>query len=344
MAQRSDVGAVRGQSGPLEDQKAPRLVKVLGQRALLCVSGDREHRVAAIASSQRGRVKRQQLLAAGIAPTTIKRMIRRGLLISEHAGVYAAAQAPDVPLAREAAALLACGDRAVLSHRSAAALWGLVDPPKGPVEVTLAGADRGRKRSGIKVHRVAGMLRRDVTIHERLPVTSPARTVLDVCAGGDAREAERVLDEALVVLEIVRRDQLIDVVQRAGNHQGKSLLRGLMKERSGSNLTESEAERRFLKIVREAGLPPPETQVPFNGFRLDFLWRDLGVVFEVDGRRYHSSRRAFNRDRRKDAAMKAADLDPNHVARDEVEYQPLYVIAQVAGALGRARRARGDAF
>lgn len=77
-------------------------------------------------------------------------------------------------------------------------------------------------------------------------------------------------------------------------------------------------------------------EVPFAGFRIDFLWRDLGVAVEVDGHRYHSSRAAFNRDRRKDAALKAGGIDPNNVTRDEVEYRPLSVVAQVAVALGRA--------
>lgn len=336
------VGAV-GQNGPLEDQDGPWLVKVLGQRALFPVWGDREQRIAAIARVQRGRVKRQQLLAAGIAPMTIKNMVRRALLVSEHAGVYALAYAPDVPLGRETAALLACGDRAMLRNRSAGTLWGLVPTRRGPVEVTIVGGDRGRKRAGITIRRVAGMLNRDVTIHEGLPVTSPARTLLDLCAEADVREAERVLDEALVVREIVRRGELVDVVERARNHPGKALLRELIRDRTESRLTESEAERRFLELVRKAGLPLPETQVPFDGFRLDFLWRELGVVFEIDGRRYHSSRSAFNNDRRKDAAVKAANMDPNHLARDEVEYRPLYAIAQVAGALAlaRGRRARG---
>ena len=91
-----------------------------------------------------------------------------------------------------------------------------------------------------------------------------------------------------------------------------------------------------MALIRKAGLPEPETQVPFRDFRIDFFWRDLGVVFEVDGHRFHSNRLAFNRDRRKDSVLEAAGLDPNRVTRDEIEHRPFGVVAMVAGALARA--------
>lgn len=324
-----------GREGPLEDQKDPCFVRVLGRRGLLPVSGRREQRVAAIAQVQRGRVSRRQLLAAGLAPTTIKKMVRCRLLDPEYSGVYAVAYAPPVPLARETAALLACHGRAVLSHRSAAALWDLLPPVDAPVEVTVVRGESGRKRAGLRLHRASMLAERDTSTHQWLPVTSPARTLLDIASCNPERLVERALDAALVVKRIVVGDDLDDVVQRAGTHRGKALLRDLLYHRGGSTLTESEAEERFLDLIRKAGLPTPETQVIFNGYRIDFLWRDLGVVFEVDGYTYHSSRSAFNRDRLKDAALKSAGLDPNHVTRDEIEFRPLAVIAFVAGALAR---------
>lgn len=324
-----------GREGPLEDQKDPCFVRVLGRRVLLPVSGHREQRVAAIARVQRGRVSRRQLLAAGLASTTIKNMVRRRLLNPEYSGVYAVAYAPPVPLARETAALLACHGRAVLSHRSAAALWDLLPPVDAPVEVTVVRGESGRKRAGLRLHRASLLAERDTSTHQGLPVTSPARTLLDIASCTPERLVERALDAALVVRKIVTRHDLDEVVARAGTHRGKAVLRDLLRQRGGSTLTESEAEERFLDLIRKAGLPLPETQVVFSGYRIDFLWRDLGVVFEVDGYRYHSSRSAFNRDRLKDAALKSAGLDPNHVTRDEIEFRPLAVIAFVAGALAR---------
>lgn len=308
------------------------------------VCGDREQRVAAVAALQRGRATRTQLLAAGLTSNAVAHMLHRGLLVVEHAGVYVVRSAPPIPLGRETSALLACHGSAVLSHRSAAAVWGLMPFPEGPVEVTVVGGERGRRRAGIRFHRTARLLPRDLATVEGLPVTSAARTLLDLSSCLPLRALERALDEALAVLRLVRPRELDDVLERAKYRRGTGHFRDLLAARRGGALTESEAERRFLQLIRDAELPLPETQVPFDGFRIDFLWRDLGVAFEIDGRRYHSSRRAFNRDRRKDAAMKAADLDPNRVARDEIEYRPLYVIAQVAGALGRARRARRDAL
>jgi very-short-patch-repair endonuclease len=264
-------------------------------------------------------------------------MVTRGLLHREHAGVYAVLDPTPAPLTRETAALLACGPRAVLSHSSAAALWGLSPRRQGPVEIAVVGAETGRRRPRIKLHRTAHLLARDVRIHQGLPVTSPARTLLDYAAQATPRDAERAVDEALVVLEIVRIKELQDVLERAANHRGAPALKELLDRRGPALITHSEAERRFLQLVREAGLPLPETQVPIAGYKVDFFWRDLGVAFEIDGYRFHTSRAAFDRDRHKDAALKGAAVDPNRVSRDQVIYQSLSVVANVTAALTRAR-------
>jgi len=116
-------------------------------------------------------------------------------------------------------------------------------------------------------------------------------------------------------------------------------LRRLLERRVNDAITESEAERLFLRLVRQAGLPEPETQVRLAGFRVDFLWRRERVVFEIDGYRFHTSRSAFDRDRRKDLALKQAGFDPNRVSRDQVKYEPLRVLAHVCGALARGATA-----
>ncbi|MGN6169367.1 MAG: endonuclease domain-containing protein [Solirubrobacteraceae bacterium] len=113
-------------------------------------------------------------------------------------------------------------------------------------------------------------------------------------------------------------------------------MRTLLERRTHETITQSEAERLFLALVRQAGLPVPETQVRIAGYRVDFLWRQERVVFEIDGYRFHTSRSAFDRDRRKDLALKQARYDPNRVSRDQVKHQPLLVVAHVAAALARA--------
>lgn len=306
----------------------------------MTVSGSPVERLAAIAECQRGRVARRQLMTAGIGPRAIGHMITRGLLRREHNGVYAVVHTAPVPLARETAAVLACGERAVLSHVSAAAVWGLVPSADGPVEVTLADSKARRRRPGITLHRSGNLLRRDVSSHEGLPLTSPARTLLDLAGCLDRRSLERALDEALVVLKIATRAEIIDILERANGHNGASTLKALMRRRKGNQITHSEAERRCLELIREAGLPEPRTQVRIGNFTVDLLWPAERVVFEIDGYRFHTSRSAFDRDRRKDAALRAADYEPNRLTRDQVMFEPYASVAAISAALTRARNGR----
>jgi very-short-patch-repair endonuclease len=302
----------------------------------LSVSGTAFQRVAAIAGVQRGCVARRQLLAAGITSSAIARMVAQGLLRREHVGVYALHDAGLMPLGRETAALLACGERAVLSHTSAAAVWGLIPAHHGPVEITLGCPGTGRRRPAIRLHRSGILLIRDVRIKERLPLTSPAWTLLDLAGRLDGRSLERALDEALVVLKIVSRAQMVDVLRRANGRPGASLLRSLMARRKNAAITHSTAERRCLELIRQAGLPEPQTQVRIAGYTVDFLWPAHRVVFEIDGYNFHTSRFAFDRDRRKDGALKAAGYDANRLTRDQVMFEPYLAVAAIAAALTRA--------
>ncbi|MGN6169331.1 MAG: DUF559 domain-containing protein [Solirubrobacteraceae bacterium] len=309
-------------------------------RELLPVPGRPVERLAAIASLQRGRVARRQLLAAGIGSRVIDHMVERGLLRREHTGVYAVVSTAPVPLARETAALLACGDRAILSHTSAGAVWELIACTGGPVDVTLADSKARRQRPGIKLHRSGTLLKRDVRIHNGLPLTSPARTLLGLAARLDRRSLERALDEALVVCKVVSRPQVLDVLERANGHAGASMLRALMARRSNSSITHSDAERRCLELIRKAGLPEPQTQARIAGYTVDLLWPAERVVFEIDGYSFHTSRFAFDRDRRKDAALKSAGYDPNRLSRDQVMFESYAAVAAISSALTRARDCR----
>ena len=301
----------------------------------MVVCGGRDDRIGLIAELQRGRISRKQLRAAGISDGATKHLISSGRLIREHQRVYRVRPAIDVPLGRETAALLACGPNAFLSHASAARLWKLCNEVEATVDVTVA-RDRHRKTPGIRGHRSGCLLSRDVRVEQGLPVTSPARTLLDRAATLTTHDLEREVDEALIVLQIARPGELADVVARSTGHRGAPILGRLLERRTHETITQSEAEKLFLALIRNAGLPEPESQVRIAGFRVDFLWREERVVFEIDGYRFHTSRRAFDRDRRKDLALKQALYDPNHVSRDQVKHEPLIVLAHVAGALARA--------
>jgi very-short-patch-repair endonuclease len=299
------------------------------------VSGHRDERIAKVAELQRGYVTREQLRAVGITDPMTTRLIKAGRLVRLYQSVYALRPRMETPLGPETAALLACSPNALLSHGSAAALWKLCDPLDAPVDVTIS-RRRNRQTPGIVIHRTARLLPRDVRVEQGLPVTSPARTLLDRAATVTVRDLERELDEALAVLRIVRRPELADVIARSAGHRGAPVLRGLLERREDETITRSEAERLFLALVRQAGLPEPQTQVRLAGYRVDFLWPEYRVVFEIDGYRFHTSRSAFDRDRNKDLALKEARYDPNRVSRDQVKHEPFWVLAHVVRALARA--------
>jgi hypothetical protein len=173
------------------DDDRPHLVPILGQRALLPVSGHSDRRIAAIAALQRGLVSRPQLLAAGIGSASIGRMLERGSLWPRHHGVYSVGCSIEVPFARETAALLAVGPNAVLSHQSAALVWGICRErcDDAPVDV-LIGPRRRARRDGIAAHRTNRLERAEIRVYERLPVTSPARTLRDIAGTVTMRELE----------------------------------------------------------------------------------------------------------------------------------------------------------
>jgi very-short-patch-repair endonuclease len=297
------------------------------------ISGSRDQRISQIAQQQRGRVARRQLLAAGIRGDTVTRLAARGQLHREHLGVYAVGHPAEGPLTRETSALLACRPGTVLSHLSAASLWNLTPERDGPIEVTIAGRGTANPR-GVKVHRTRRLHRTEVRIRKGLPVTSPARTLLDIAEGLPERATERALDEGLTS-NTVRLTQIRDVIARNPGRRGAAILKRLLDQRTGSTVSRSEAEEQMWKLLKAARLPQPEMNAPLLGYTADFLWREYKLVLEVDGYQFHSTKSAFERDRRKDATFKAAGWDVIRVSRNQVFHEPYAVIALIALALGR---------
>jgi very-short-patch-repair endonuclease len=323
------------------NHQSTNLIKVLGVRDPVVVSGTRDQRIAAIASRQHGRVGRSQLRAAGITDNVIAGLIARGALHREHPSVFAVGHHAPMPLQREAAALLACADDTVLSHLTAATLWGLPAHAPDQVEVLICGRQTAQPR-GVRVHRTVQLPARDVRIKHHLPLTSPARTLLDIADGLTPRELERALDEALVA-RIVRISQIADVLARARGRRGAPRLSALIEHAAGTTVTRSQAEERFLALVRAADLPQPEVNYRTRGFEVDFLWRERRLVVEVDGYRYHSSRSAFERDSAKGAKLTAAGLQVMRVTWLQMEGDSYGVVARLAQALARARPSRPGA-
>jgi very-short-patch-repair endonuclease len=238
--------------------------------------------------------------------------------------VYAVGHTAPAPLRAELAALMALGPAAVLSHGSAAMVWGLPAPPTQGVHVVLT-RGQARSRPGLTVHRaVVGP--REVRTRDGLRLTSPARTIADVAAVLDAPRLERVVAEALA-LRLVRADEL----RVAPGRPGAAALRAVLD--AGPRLTRSEAERRLLTIVRDAALPVPRTNARVAGHEVDAWWPDRRLAVEVDGYAFHGGRARFERDRRRDLALHRAGVRVVRVSWRQLAGEPLAVVAAVAAAL-----------
>ena len=204
-------------------------------------------------------------------------------------------------LARELAACLACGPGAALSHRSAGTFWGILPDHVRPdvVEVSLRAGRRVRPR--IQVYRPSSLGVDEVIVRRGVPVTTVPRTILDLAQLLRPIRLERAVADA-IALGLARERDISKVVERHPGVRGALRLRTVLGG-SGPHLTRSEAEERFLALIRLAGVSTPRTNARVAGHEVDFYWPDRGLVVEVDGRAFHRSRRSFERDRRRDAEL-----------------------------------------
>jgi very-short-patch-repair endonuclease len=295
--------------------------------------------IAGLAARQRGVVSRAQLVAAGIHTDAIKTRVRSGRLHPVHRGVYLVGHSAPVPGARELAAVFACGPGSVVSHVSAAHLLKLFPYPAKPrpVDVTVAGRERAR-RAGIEIHCVESLDALDTRTLHGIPITTPARTLLDLATVLHPHLLERAIAE-VEVRRLARRGDLTDQIERNPGRPGTRTLRRILGLDGGPALTRSEAERRMLRLIRAAELPVPEVNAMVGQLEVDFLWREQRLVVEVDGYAYHSSRRAFERDRERDAALAAAGHTVLRVTWRQLVSESEVVVARLAAAL--AVRGRG---
>jgi very-short-patch-repair endonuclease len=232
------------------------------------------------ATTQHGLLTRAQLLQAGLTSEQIRRWAETGRLIRVHQGVYALGHLPPSPHAKTMAALLACGPHAVLSHRSAAQLWGLMRY-HGPIEVT---APTKRSRPGVIVHRDR-LEETDVTCHWGLPTTTAARTLEDIA-------------------RVLTRDSLTRAVNtaRLNGHLSLDDLPPRLRADQAPRPTRSGFEDAFLRFVRRHRLPMPEVNAIVAGYEVDMLWRPQLLVAELDGHQHDAQ---FESDREKDADLLA---------------------------------------
>jgi len=230
------------------------------------------------------------------------------------------------------AAVLACGDGAVLSHSSAAALWRIGFEARSVIELSLPSPSR-RRRPGLRIHRRPSLQKRDSTTRHGIPVTTPIQTLIDLALRLDRRGIERAINEA-DKYDLVHPPQLRRALDERAGEPGVATLRRILDRRT-FRLTKEELERRFLPLVRKAGLPVPLTGQVVNEFEVDFYWPDLGLVVETDGLRYHRTPAEQARDRLRDQAHTAAGLTQLRFTHEQVRYEPKYVVRILAQTASR---------
>ncbi|TVP42841.1 MAG: DUF559 domain-containing protein [Gemmatimonadales bacterium] len=292
-----------------------------------------ERAVWDLAHRQRGVVTRDQVLAVGWSPWALNRRVQAGLLRELFPRVYMVG-AGEPPGAREQAALLVAGEGALLSHQTAAAQWGFLPPASGePIHVMLVGTERGRV-TGLRTHRVRRLQPEERSERAGFPLTSPARTMLDVAAVVGGRKLERLLSGA-------ERSGLVPaktwpgLLVRYRGRPGVAALRAAMEIPKGPAFTRSAAEDAFLDLVRRAALPRPESNVALESREIDFLWREECVAVEVDGYEYHRTRRDFDRDRAKDAWLIARGFRIVRLSWHQIVEEPLATAVLLGQVLAR---------
>lgn len=288
-----------------------------------------DRRVASLATAQKGPISRRQLEDAGLGRSAVGRRAGTGQLHRVFRGVYLPGHAALAPLARESAALLAIGDDAILSHESAAVAWGIIEDYAGDVHVTVVGR-KLRSRAGLRVHRasVAPPVRR----RHGLRVTSPAQTLLDLAASKSPH-----LEDAFIEAHgrrLVSASEIDRALKRARGKAGTRALRALIGANK-SGFTKSKAERKLRALLRAARLPEPDVNAMVLGYMVDCVWPEHRLVVEFDGEGFHGHRRAFETDRRRDAALVAAGYAVIRITWLRLTTTPYAVLAEVAAALAR---------
>ncbi len=276
---------------------------------------------------------RRQLLALGFTTGAIRHRLEKGRLHAVRSGIYAVGRPELTQHGKWMAAVLSCGTEAVLSDRSGAELWQLTSLRAHPVEVTVPSGVARRQR-GIVVHRRA-LSPGEITRRDGIPVTTPVATLVDLASRLECGALEAAVNEA-DELDLVSPERLRAALDEAPRRPGVGVLRRVLDHRTFT-LTDSELERRFLRLARRAGLPAPLTQQRVNGFRVDFHWPQLGLVVETDGLRYHRTPAQQAGDRSRDQAHAAAGLTPLRFTHAQVTFEPAHVEATLAAVARRLR-------
>jgi very-short-patch-repair endonuclease len=283
-----------------------------------------DHVVATLADRQHGVVASWQLTAIGLGEGAIRYRAKAGRLHRIHRGVYAVGYRKLTRQGHRMAAVLAYGPDAVLSHRSAAAHWGI---GSAAYKTDVTTPQSKRSRGMIRAH-TSALHPEDRTVHDGIPVTSVARTILDLAARGSNDQLTNLIENA------DRRQQfdlkaLDRAMARRPRAVGTRRLRTVLRTYRGSADTRSKLERDFRKLIHRAGLPEPQFNVLIAGLTVDVYWSQWKLVVELDGEPYHKNPRAFETDRVRDATLQKVDLRVLRVTGDRLDNAPGAVLADI---------------
>jgi hypothetical protein len=280
-------------------------------------------------------VAHRQLVALGFSTSAIKHRLRTGRLRPVYRGVYSVGRAEITRKGRWMAAVLVCGEGAFLTHLSAGALYGVCDERPGRIEVGvrrtyLVGSPE------LRLRRRLSLPSKDVGALQRIPITSPVRTMIDLATEQGPKTLLRSINEADKLDVILADDLRIELDSYAGQ-PGVKVLRTVL-DRDTFVLSDEELERLFLPLAREMGLPLPLVKEMVNGYEVDFFWPEMRLVVETDGLRYHRTPSAQARDARRDQAHTAAGYARLRFTHHQIKFEPAYVQGILGSTAARLTR------
>jgi hypothetical protein len=281
-----------------------------------------------LAELQHGVVARCQLLAMGITESAIEVRLSAGRLVRLYRGVYAVGHRVLAPRGHYVAAVLALGPRAALSHKSAGGLHELLSTAQTVVDVTVPGSKGAPRRKGLRIHVTDALDPEDVDVVDGIPITSVARTILDLAAILTSTQLRRVIEQAdrSGVLNLLALQRALDRRPRAN---GSRRLRAILRDYTGAPPTRSVFERAFLELIERAGLPKPLVNHELAGLEPDIYWPQWKLVVELDSRGFHSDPRTFESDRIRDARLQRLGLRVLRITWKRLKQEPKAVIDDI---------------
>jgi very-short-patch-repair endonuclease len=288
-------------------------------------------------------VTRQQLRSLGVTDSSLARAVQAGHLHPSFRGVFGVGRPPTGERTRMSAAVLACGQWAVVSHRTAAALLGLLDRAPVVIDVIAAG-ESGRGIDGIRRHHVPPPDEGEIGTYEGIPCTGPSRTIVDLAGMLGEHTLRRLVERAAVHqrLDLPAIDRSLAAHRRRGAPALRAILRDWRKLGADEQTTNvsrvplrlrSELEARLFALIGASDLPAPTCNRKIKGdgesVEVDFLWPEQRLVVETDGRRFHHNPIAFERDRARDRALQLSGYRVVRFTHAQIDTEPAGVVAAI---------------